>query len=93
LSTFGVNDGALIGSHTVVISKVDQPGGATDVEAMKGPMGQGTPGYGAMMGLGAGAKVEVKQEVPKKYSDKKSSQLEAVVTKEGPNEYTFNLEK
>ncbi len=67
-----------------------------DVEALKkgGYTGGGMPGYESMMGLGSGGKAPVaKQEVPKKYSDENSSQIDAVVTEEGPNEFTFNLEK
>ncbi len=97
MSTFGMNDGALVGSHTVTISKVDLPEEATkiDVEALKskGYGGGGMPGYESMMGLGGGKKLEIKQEVPKKYSDKEASEIEAVVTVEGPNEFTFNLQK
>ena len=56
MSTFGMNDGALVGSHTVTISKVDMPDEATkiDVEALKkgGYAGGGMPGYESMMGLG-----------------------------------------
>ena len=60
MSTFGMNDGALVGAHTVTISKVDMPEEATkiDVEALKkgGYTGGGMPGYESMMGLGSGGK-------------------------------------
>ena len=96
LSTFGVNDGGLIGSHTVTISKVDLPSeaGKIDIEKLKkqGYSGGGMPGYESMMGLGGKPKAEIKDQVPAKYSDKASSTLEASITAEGPNEYNFNLE-
>ncbi len=95
LSTFGVNDGAIIGAHTVTISKVDSATeGKVDLEKLKktGYYGDGMPGYESMMGLGGKPKIEVKNEVPAKYSDKASSTLEASITAEGPNEYNFNLE-
>jgi predicted small lipoprotein YifL len=96
LSTFGMNDGALLGKHVVTVSKVEMPDEATkiDVEALKkgGYAGGGMPGYEKMMGVGGAEKVEVEQQIPEKYADRKTSGIEVEVTLDGENEFAFNLE-
>jgi hypothetical protein len=96
MSTFGMNDGALVGKHKVTVSKVDLPEEATqiDVEALKkgGYTGGGMPGYEGMMGIGEKKATEVEQQIPEKYSDKNKSQIEVEVTASGPNEFSLNLE-
>ncbi|HID77048.1 MAG TPA: carboxypeptidase regulatory-like domain-containing protein [Planctomycetaceae bacterium] len=96
LSTFGMNDGALVGRHVVTISKVDLPeeGTAVDVEALQkgGYAAGGMPGYEKMMGPGAGGRgTQPKSELPPKYADRKASGIEVEVTVDGENEFTFNL--
>jgi hypothetical protein len=98
LSTFGMNDGGLVGRHKVTISKakVDMAESETrvDVEALKrgATYAEAMPGYDEMMGMGIKGGVKKIQQVPDKYSDKDSTEIEAEITLDGPNEFTFNLE-
>jgi hypothetical protein len=96
LSTFGMNDGGLIGRHRVAISKIDTPvdGPKIDVKKLQegGYASGGFPGYESQMGIGGTAKGP-KQEIPEKYSDKEKSQIEVEITAAGPNDFSFNLEK
>ena len=94
LSSFGTNDGALLGKHTVTVGKADLSAeGTIDAKALQesGYAGGGMPGYDAMMGGGKGAKIEVKSQIPDRYADKKTSDLEAEVMDDGKNDFTFDL--
>jgi len=95
LSTFGTNDGALLGKQTVTVAKVDQPGGGATVDTKalqeKGYSGGGMPGYGQMMGVEGGKEAEVKHEIPAIYADRKTSTIEVEVTPDGDNEFTIDL--
>jgi hypothetical protein len=98
LSTFGMNDGGLVGSHKVTISKVAETAGSDEYEkaaASDQPLTPDTPGYADMMGYGKGGRQQTQkadQKVPEKYSDKGSTEIQATITADGPNEFTFNLE-
>ncbi|MCU0959957.1 MAG: transthyretin-like family protein [Pirellulaceae bacterium] len=98
MSTRGANDGALVGRHKVVISKVDMPEQMAKVDVSKAKSagyGPGSmPGYESMMGIGGAKPAEAKQEIPAKYSNKETTVLEIeVVTDATQNEYTFNLDQ
>ncbi len=95
LSTFGMNDGALVGRHTVTVTKSALPEEVTkiDPEKMKkGGIVAGMPGYGKMMGAPGETKVEPKNEIPAKYADVKTSTIEVEVTSDGTNDFTLKLE-
>lgn len=95
LSTFGLNDGALIGKHKVTLAKVELPDEATkiDVEAMKkGGIVGGMPGYQSAMGIGDKKAEKPKFEIPEKYTKIKDSPVEVEVTKDGQNEFTIKIE-
>jgi hypothetical protein len=94
LSTFGMNDGALVGSHKVTITKVEQPADAPkfDPAKLKESGYAGMEGYEKMMGMGKSKAVEPEAQIPEKYGDVATSNMEVEVTTDGPNEYTFNLE-
>ena len=94
MSTFGVNDGALLGHHKVTIVKAEiatEKMSQADIEAMKQRGTSAMPGYDQMMGPG-GAKESAKPKmlIPDTYADKDKTTLEADVAADGPNEFTFN---
>lgn len=96
LSTNGLNDGGLIGKHTVTVSKVDVPtegGKGIDAEKMKeGGIAAGMTDYGKMMSIGGSKPAEVKNEIPDKFKDAKTSGIELEITEKGPNEFQLKLE-
>ncbi|HPP51834.1 MAG TPA: carboxypeptidase-like regulatory domain-containing protein [Thermoguttaceae bacterium] len=79
LETFSTEDGALIGEHTVIISKyVPVPNGAASSSGAPDDMrGPGPP--------------RIRQLVPARYTTPATSPLKAKVTAEGPNDFTFDL--
>jgi hypothetical protein len=87
LSTYGTNDGAVVGSHTVTITK------ATDENVGGAGMSPDDPdgGYAAAMAQAA-QQSTTKSALPAKYGNPKESGLTAEVTEAGPNEFTFTLE-
>jgi hypothetical protein len=87
LTTFEENDGAVIGKHAVTISKsgADQPAGGMD--AMNP-----SDAYGQAMGAAASGTGAEEGELPARYANPQSSGLEAEVTRDGTNDFTFPLE-
>lgn len=87
LSTFGVNDGALIGRHSVTISKFafDRSDGASDQKPSSPPMNY-LPSGTAQDRLSA----NTRYALPWKYSDPNQSGLTADVRPEG-SEVNFDL--
>ena len=96
MSTYGVNDGAIIGKHKVTISKVELPTEGTKVDldkAMKGDYVSSMPGYESMMGIGGKPAKKVEYEMPAKYSNKDTSQITVEVSKDAAsNDYKFDLD-
>lgn len=96
LSTLGLNDGAYAGKYVVTMSKVDLPEEAKKIDVKKlqeqGYGGGGMPGYGSMMGMEKGKKPEPKNELPAKYSDKKTSGIEVEIAAGADNSFKFNLD-
>lgn len=86
LSTFGTDDGAVLGSHTVTVAK--------PTETVSGAgMSPDDPdsGYAAAMAQSA-RNPSAKSGLPDKYANPQTSGLTAEVTQSGPNEFTFPLE-
>jgi hypothetical protein len=75
LSTFARSDGAVLGKHKVTVK--DVPKGESDpmVYKTKEAQYQRPP----------------KSRIPMRYADLRTSRLEAVVTKDGKNEFDFTL--
>ncbi|MBM4088948.1 MAG: carboxypeptidase regulatory-like domain-containing protein [Planctomycetes bacterium] len=93
LSTFGVNDGALIGKHKVTVSKVEGADSTpkVDVEALRKGGVSAMPGYADQMGVGGKKAEQPKQLIPEKYSDKEQSTFEVEVTATGTNDFPIDL--
>lgn len=79
LSTFASGDGALAGDYRVTIVKMEGKGGAQAVS-------EDDPNY-----TGAEDEGEMKNVLPEKYSNVKTSELTATVA-EGPNSFDFPLD-
>jgi hypothetical protein len=94
LSTYGVNDGALIGKHKVTVSKIEGADSAPkiDPEALRKGGVSAMPGYADQMGVGGKKAEQPKQMIPEKYSDKEQSTFEVEVTATGPNDFKIALE-
>mgnify|MGYP003381852385 FL=1 len=93
LSTFGMNDGALVGRHAVTVSKTDTsalPQIDTSELATKGYTGAS---YEAMMGPGAAARnaKKIKHIIPEKYSAKETSGIEVDVVKGESNHFPLDI--
>lgn len=86
LSTFGMDDGAVAGNHTVTVAKPTESAGG---EAMSPD--NPDSGYAAAMAQAAN-RPTIKSELPDKYATPETSDLTATVTSSGPNEFTFALE-
>jgi predicted small lipoprotein YifL len=87
LSTYGTNDGAVVGSHTVTVSK------APDESIGGAGMSPDDPdgGYAAAMAQ-ASQQTTPKGALPEKYGNPNQSGLTAEVTQAGPNEFPFELQ-
>lgn len=84
LSTFEPGDGAMPGSHKVMVAS----------PAVEAPvMDPGNPGgdYGAMMRQAASGR-PAEGAIPPKYNSPQTSGLTAEVTAEGPNAFDFDLQ-
>lgn len=95
LSTFGLNDGALVGRHAVTVSKVDAsalPQFNKEELATKGYQGAS---YEAMMGPGMAEKNEkkLKNIIPAKYSSKENSGIEVDIVKGETNHFPIDIEE
>ncbi len=78
LETFGSEDGAVLGDHTVTVSKyVAIPGSAAPGAGQDDMRSPGAP--------------PVRQAVPARYTTPGTSPLKASVTAQGPNDFTFDL--
>lgn len=78
LETFSTDDGALIGEHTVTISKYTPlQTGASSSAPPDDMRGAGPP--------------PIRQVVPVRYTTPATSPLKAKVTADGPNDFTFDL--
>jgi hypothetical protein len=91
MSTYGMNDGALVGKHNVIVTKVEIPEENKIDPAEMAQTGYGGAGYEKMMG--PGKKKELKNELPKKYADAKTSGIETTVELGQNNEVPINLVK
>lgn len=95
LSTFGMNDGALVGRHAVTITKIDTSGQTQFDKNELANKGYGGASYEAMMGPGAASKNEKKKKfiIPEKYSQKDKSGIEVDVVKGETNYFPLELTK
>lgn len=84
ISTFDQDDGALLGTHGVTIS--DLPEKSAEAEENTDP----TALYGQPGGM-FGKQIKKKSRIPEKYANPKTSGLQAAVTEDGPNQFTFEL--
>lgn len=93
LSTFGLNDGALVGRSAVSVSKVDQSSLPKIDTSELATKGYGGASYEAMMGPGAFAKAQkkVKYILPAKYADHATSGIEVDVVKGEENHFTLDI--
>jgi hypothetical protein len=85
LMTYDADDGAPEGNYMVLITKATAPptapkGGATEDSSYVPPPETPAP-----------TATQQKPELPEKYNNPARTTLKAVVTKEGPNDYTFEL--
>jgi hypothetical protein len=83
MKTYLEGDGAVIGPHKVIITKVEAPAGSQGVD-------QDSPNYVSPAEGGAPAPT-VKNLIPAKYGDLEKSSLTANVEKKPLNEFTFEL--
>jgi hypothetical protein len=92
LSTFGANDGAIVGQHSITVVKV--VGEATQAPSNPREM-MGRPGAMAdtyQQRLGNQGNIEgPKSELPEKYAKAETSGLKETVTAEGPNKFVLQL--
>ncbi len=93
LSTFGMNDGALIGRHAVTITKVDASSQPTFDGEDLAKNGYGGASYEAIMGPGNLAKQRKKLVfiLPEKYSSKEKSGIEVDVVKGETNHFPLDM--
>lgn len=90
LSTFELNDGALIGEHVVTISK--QEAGATAPQSTDPTAALNDPSALVEMQLSTTSqKGGPKSLLPQKYANPNTSPLKEKVTAEGPNSFVFTL--
>lgn len=88
LMTFKENDGAIVGTHTVTISKSEEDLSGMDAASPDAD-------YGAAMAAvasGGPSTTGMRGGIPAKYGDPKTSDLTAVVTDDGPKVIDFELE-
>jgi hypothetical protein len=88
LTTFDPGDGAIIGEHRVSIAKLQ---GASELSSASAA--DPTAAYGSGMAAAASGKMSTlqKNELPAKFANPTSSGLTVTVTKEGPNEFPFDI--
>ena len=88
LTTFDPGDGAIIGEHRVSIAKLQ---GASELSSASAA--DPTAAYGSGMAAAASGKMSTlqKNELPAKFANPTSSGLTVTVSKEGPNEFPFDI--
>lgn len=89
LGTFGKDDGATLGDHTVTVTKFPGQVSKTQMKPedyMKNM--SGAPGGNAKPALPGS---DIKNELPEKYATTKDSPLKAKVEASGKNEFKFDL--
>lgn len=88
LSTFALNDGAVIGTHTITVTKTD-PSAAAPVKAANKA---GDPSdLASQMQEMAEEAGKFKGLLPEKYSTQSSTPLSETVSEGGPNEFVLQL--
>ena len=94
VSTYGRNDGALVGRHVVTITKVDTKDQVKFDAAELAQKGYGGAGYEKMMGPKAAANAEknLSYIIPAKYSSKDTSGIEVDVVKGETNHFPLDLD-
>jgi hypothetical protein len=94
LTTFDTGDGAALGTHVVTITKAaSSTGGGETMDAQDPSAAYHDAMAAAAKGMPAqGPAVGAEGGIPAKYADPAKSGLERTVTKEGPNEFDFELE-
>ena len=91
ISTFGKDDGALIGLHHVTIVDTPKPPEISE-ELKQKALTDPTVMYDIPGGM-TGKPLKFTPRISKIYSKKDSSGLEALVSEEGPNEFVYELKK
>ncbi|MDA1017506.1 MAG: hypothetical protein O3A00_23995 [Planctomycetota bacterium] len=88
LTTFDTGDGAVLGEHTVTISKQDASANMKTASA-----DDPSAGYGAAMDAAAKGKTSAlgKHALPAKYANQGTSGLKRTVAKGSPNTFDFDL--
>ena len=94
LSTFGANDGAVIGEHSISVVKTAAAPEASaprmDPRAMTGRPDALTQTYRTQMG-NQGQVEGPKHELPEKYAKAETSGLKETVKADGPNKFVLQL--
>lgn len=91
MSTYGLNDGALVGRHKVIVTKPEKEVKFDPNELSATGYG-GTSQYQEMMAGGArGRGREMGSDLPKKYADKETSGIEILVEQGVKNDVPINL--
>lgn len=91
LSTFGVNDGAVPGVHTITVTKIE---GGTAAPATSTPLTNDPTGniQSYVQTVNAGKKGKGSDSVlPQKYGSHTTTPLKETVTVEGPNQFPLQL--
>jgi hypothetical protein len=83
LTTFRENDGALVGEHSVVISKPIHAGSPAEKAAGDNPHASSSDSHGAG--------TAPRQAIPSRYTLPSQSPLQVTVTLGGSNDYKFDL--
>lgn len=94
LGTLKEDDGAVIGTHAVTITKTTQAAGGGAMNAQDPSAGYGEAMDKAAAG-GGGSSEQLSTEeggIPAQYADSAKSGLKRDVTEAGPNEFNFELE-
>ncbi|HUG89455.1 MAG TPA: hypothetical protein VML55_01390 [Planctomycetaceae bacterium] len=89
LSTFDLNDGAVLGDHTATVVKMEAGAttGGTDLTALDDPAAMAEMAQQTTTAEQTGPK----HLLPEKYMSPKTSDLKYTVTREGPNQFILTL--